>query len=137
MADLSITAASVTLTSGSTQSGTAGASITAGQALYVDTSDSNKLKLADANDTAAKAVVAGIALHAAASGQPIKYATADAVINPGATCTVGEIYVVSTTAGGIAPVADYTTGQYLGLIGYATAAGALKLICQTSGVARG
>jgi hypothetical protein len=65
MADLTITAASVLAGSGAKKvNGTAGATITAGQAVYLDSAD-NEYKLAD-NDSATAAVrtVAGIALHA-------------------------------------------------------------------------
>ena len=51
MAAISITAANVLKSStGQVSVGTAGATITAGQSVYIDTSDSNKIKLADAND---------------------------------------------------------------------------------------
>jgi hypothetical protein len=108
MADLTVTAASVLLTSGSVESGTAGAAITAGQALYKDSTDSYSLKLAQADGTAAEADAVGIALHAAGDGQPIAYARTGAVINIGATTAKTTTYVVSATAGGVAPQADLT-----------------------------
>lgn len=112
MADLTITASSVLASASAiVRSGTAGATITAGQPIYIDTADMNKLKLADANASAATAVVAGIALHGASAGQPLKYVVEDASFTPGATLTVGQVYVLSATAGGIAPVADLTTGD--------------------------
>lgn len=115
MADITITAANVVTTSSSKKTGTAGASITAGQALYEDTADSNKLKLAVSSSSAA-AACAGIALHAAASGQPITYQTSGD-ITIGGTVAVGECYFVSGSAGGLQPRADLGTNEYTTLVG--------------------
>jgi hydrogenase/urease accessory protein HupE len=113
MADITVVPASVLASNGaSVKTGIAGATITAGQTLFVDTADSNKLKLADNNLSAAAALIAGIALHGAASGQPLQYVEEDPDFTPGATLTTGTIYAASSTAGGIAPVADLTTGHY-------------------------
>lgn len=120
MADLTITAANVLLTSGTKSTGIAGESITAGKALYLKSSDS-KLWLAQADGTAAEAAAVGIALHAAAAGQPISYAEPGAVINIGGTTSKATVYHVSAAAGGVAPVADLSSGQYLTRLGYATA----------------
>lgn len=120
MADLSITAANVLQGTGATtKNGTAGATITAGQVLYKDAADSNKLKLADANGAAALRVVAGIALHGAATGQPIAYLTAGPDFVPGATLVLNEVYVLSATPGGMMPDADLGTGHYATVLGIA------------------
>lgn len=113
-ADLSITAASVIPGANARfQDGTAGASITAGQVVYADSSDSGKIKLADANASATTATVLGIAAHAAASGQPVRVIIWDDDLTIGATVSMtAPVYVLSATAGGIAPVADLTTGWY-------------------------
>lgn len=137
MADLTITAANVAAGSGAkVVYGTAGAALTAGQSLYLD-SATTTYKLCD-NDsgTAAARSFAGIALHAAASGQPIAVLTAGP-ITIGATVAVGDILCTSSTAGGIAPSADNGTGDYVTVIGVATsttsvtvapiAAGAVKV----------
>lgn len=135
MADITVTPANVvTYAGGSYETGTAGATITAGQTLYKDSADDNKLKLADANASATTATVCGIALHAATSGQPIRYQTGGDV-NPGATVTVGTIYVQSGTAGGIAPSADLLTGLYATILGVGITASKIKLILYNSGVA--
>jgi len=113
MADISVTPASVLASSTAlTAAGIAGATILAGQTLYIDTANSNVLKLADSNSTALIATVAGIALHGASSGQPIKYVYDDPTFTPGATLVVGQTYAQSSTAGGIAPIADLVTGDY-------------------------
>ena len=120
MVDIVITAASVqpgTDAEGAQfEAGIAGASITAGQPVYLD-STTNTYKLADNNDTsAALSVVRGIALHAAATGQPLKIQTRGP-ITIGATVASGSVYVLSATAGGIAPVADLATGNRCTILG--------------------
>src|SRR5262245_61829394 len=110
--DLSVTAGSVQPGTGATYIDViAGATITAGQPCYLDASDSNKAKLAiTTNATTAR--VRGISLHGAASGQPLRLQTGGN-INPGATVTVGIIYVVSDNAGAIAASADNGSGDYV------------------------
>jgi hypothetical protein len=69
MADLTITAANVIAgNSAKTETGTAGATVTAGQVVYKDSAD-NKFKLAD-NDSATAGLRSpyGIALHASLAG---------------------------------------------------------------------
>lgn len=139
MADLTITASEVQpgTTDATFEYGTAGATITAGQVLYIDTSDSNKLKLADCDSaTAAVRTVAGIALHAALSGQPIKYQTGGSItLGASAAMTVAHVYLASDTAGGIMPSADLEAGDYTSVLGVATAAGVLLLrICNSGAV---
>lgn len=135
MADLTITAANVAKGTNATIAyGTAGAAITAGQTLYIDTANSNVLKLGDANASALTATIAGVALHAAASGQPITYQTAGS-ITIGATVAVGTPYVASATAGGIAPAADLATGWRTTVLGVATTTAAIELSINNSGAA--
>jgi hypothetical protein len=134
MSNLSITSASVLAGADSPkQSGVAGVAIAAGDALYIDASDSGKLKLAVATSAAAS-VFAGIALHGAAAGQPITYLTSS-TITIGATLHVGTIYVVSATAGKICPVADLVAGNYVTIIGMPTTTGILDVYPRSSGLA--
>lgn len=127
MADLTITATSVLAsTNAQTAEGIAGATITAGQAVYVDTADSNKLKLADANSATAS-IVAGIALNGAAAGQPVEYVTEDDDFTPGATLSISAaagkgVYVLSDTAGGIKPAGDLAAADYPVVLMVATSA---------------
>ena len=126
MADLSITAANVLNSGGGgVAQGTAGASITAGQTVYLD-SATTTIKLADANLSSAASTVVGIALHAASSGQPILYQT-DGVITLGSVLTAGLIYVNSATAGAIAPSADLTSTWRTSILGVALTSSTLKL----------
>ena len=103
--------------------------------IYLDTADSNKAKLSDANAGALLAEVAGITVNGAASGQPIRYQKSGG-INVGATLTVGQTYINSTNAGGIAPISDLQTGSYVSILGVATSATNLKLGIINSGTVR-
>lgn len=130
--DLTITPANVAAQSGASidRSGTAGAAITAGQVVYKDSADGNKLKLADANAGTEGADVRrpyGIALHGASAGQPLAVLTGGD-INLGATITEGTIYILSGTAGGIAPAADLVSGMSTVILGVGTGtAGVIKV----------
>ncbi len=125
MADISVTAASVIAGANAKKArGRAGATITAGQTLYADGSDSSDLKLADANASAATANCVGIALHGASDGQPLEYVYEDDDFTPGATLSLSAaaddgVYVLSGTAGGIAPVGDLAAAMYPVIIGVA------------------
>ncbi len=103
MANLSITAANVLSSLGlGLPYGVAGATITAGQVLYLD-SVTNTLKLADANASAATAAAVGIAAHGAYAAQRLSYVAVDSLFTPGGTMTVGQRYFLSATAGAICP----------------------------------
>lgn len=133
MADLVITAASVVAGSTATkESGTAGATITAGQVVYKDSAD-GKFKLADCNSaTAAVRSPYGIALNGASSNQPVSVLK-EGPITIGATVTGGVAYYLSGTAGGIRPVADNVTGDYPTIIGIATSASVIDVLFHESG----
>ena len=135
MADITVTAASVAQgANASTVQGFLGATVTAGQVVYRDSADS-LFKLADGNSaTAAARAAYGIALNGGASGQPVVVQTSGDY-SPGATVTVGGVYVLSATAGGIAPVADLASGNYTNTIGIGITASTMRLIIATAGVA--
>lgn len=134
MADLSITAANVKLGNTDTRVGvfTAGEAITQGQPVYLSSTDS-KYYQCDANDGAAKAEAKGIALTPA-SADGAFVLVSDGLLNLGATLTVGQVYVVSTTKGGIAPVGDLGSTHYTTILGVATTAALIDLNIQISGV---
>lgn len=132
MADLTITAASVVAGAGATtRSGTAGATITAGQVVYLD-SATGTYKLADADGAAALRSPAGIALHASLSGQPLKILT-EGPITIGATVVAGVAYYLSPNAGGICPVADLLAGDYPTILGIATTTAIIDVKIHESG----
>ena len=132
MADLVVTAANVIRgTNATIGTGDAGETITAGQSIYKDTTDLNQYKRCD-NSAEASARIAGIALHGASDGQPIQFVIAGD-INPGATVTVGEIYVVSTNAGGIAPEGDLASTEYVSILGIGTTTSNIQMKINISG----
>lgn len=130
MADLTITPANVALAGNTTGAGPSvvqyGEAVTQGEPLYLNTSD-GKYYLADADASATAAEATKLAMTpASADGYGI-VAGAGMEVNLGATLTVGTTYVVSATAGGIAPIADLTTGDYTCIIGTAQTASKIKL----------
>lgn len=136
MADLVITAANVVpVADGSTfRQGYAGEVVSAGMPVYLHAA-SNTLRKAKANTTAAEAVVSGIACHDAEVGQPLTIIVAGD-IGLGAVLLAGKYYVLSgAAAGGIAPVADLTTGWRSSLLGYATTTSNLKVNILNTAVA--
>ena len=133
MTDIAITAASV-LEGANAQLayGKAGAAITAGQSLYIDAADSNKLKLADCDGAAALRECVGIALMSCAAGQRVTYQKGGE-ITIGGTVVPGKVYVLSDTAGGIMPVDDLETGDYTSIIGVGKSSTVITLHLFNSG----
>lgn len=134
MVDLTITAASVVKGEGAkVWRGVFGETVAAGQGVYRDPTTKKFMK-AD-NDAASASTLedtdVGIALSGGALNQPaeVQY---DGEITMGATLTVGEIYAVSSAAGGICPVADLGSGDYPVVLGIARTAALLVM-----GVVRG
>jgi hypothetical protein len=135
MADLVITAASVLAGSGAVidRSRNALATITAGQVVYQDAATGN-YGLADTDSaTAAVRVPAGIALHAAATGQPLAVLRSGP-ITIGATIAAGVAYYLSGTAGGLCPVADVAAGDYPAIIGIGQSTSVLAVEIVAPGV---
>lgn len=124
MASLVQTPASVLKSStAQVQTGTAGATIVAGNVLYIDTADSNKLKLADCDAASPANVVAGIALNGASAGQPVAYTAEDTGLTPGCTMTVGAPIYLSPTAGELTETyADLLEGDTVIVLGVALTA---------------
>ena len=136
MADLTVTAANVVKGSDAkTQVGIYGATVTAGQTVYADPSDSNKFKPCDADSaTAAARVTRGIALNGGANNQPAAVQT-DGLITIGAAVVAGTIYVQSDTPGGIMPAADLEAGDFVTVLGVGVSASQIALNIHVSGVA--
>lgn len=127
MADITITPANVLASSTANRaSGTAGATITQGQAVYLD-STTNKWALADSNSANADARrVGGIALNGASLNQPLTVATSGDV-TIGGTLVPGTAVYASATPGGLCPVADLVGGDYPCLVGMAKSATVLTI----------
>lgn len=139
MADLTQTPANVAITEDvQVQIVIAGEAITQGMPIYQNPLTSKYFQ-ADA-DTVDDAAANAIALTpAAADGDEFvrAYTIAETgSIDLGATLTVGEVYVVSTNKGKIAPLSDLTTGDYVTILGVASATDNLLLNINASGVAK-
>lgn len=135
MVDLVITAGNVVAGSDSTTvKGVAGVTITAGQAVYLDAT-TGKYALADADSaTVAQRRAAGIALNGASLNQPLVVLTSGSY-TVGSAVTPGVSYYLSGAPGGICPVADIGTGEYVCLIGFATNATTIAVGIQFPNVA--
>ena len=118
MADYTVTAANVQQSSSAqVQSGIAGATITAGMAVYKDSTD-GKIKAADCTVDPAYECI-GIAVNNGADGQPIDYCVRDLGFDPGFTAAIGDVVILST-AGLLAPVADLAASDYCVVVGVFT-----------------
>lgn len=136
MADISVTAASVLASSGATiiKNYNAGATITTGQTVYLDTTTST-WKLVDSNAAVTGnelATIKGIALHGGASGRPLAVCTKDTDFTPGGTLTNGTAVYSSVTAGGITHDVP-TTGAYPTFLGMAKSTSKMNLNPTASG----
>lgn len=98
--------------------GRLGATVTAGQSIYLD--GTNGWKPADA-DAQASANAKGMALKGGANGETVPIVTLGP-IEGFSGLTPGTDYYVSTTEGGICPYADLGAGNYPCRIGWARTA---------------
>ena len=140
MADISITASAVvpsTAALNRRRRAIAGATIAAGEEIYLDTAASNVAKLADANGASALIRTAvGMAINSASSGQPVEYITDDDDLTIGTHgVTVNGAIVGSATPGKLAPIADNTTGRYGRICGIAKTS--TKIVYDATGLATG
>jgi hypothetical protein len=106
MADVTVTPANVKKLSGTSQTNIAGVAITAGQTLYIDTSQ--LAQLADGDLSAVTALTVGMALCNAAANQPVTWAGAGCVVTVGGTVAAGVPYIQSANAGGFTADAPAT-----------------------------
>lgn len=139
MADITVTASAVVPANANTgiARGTAGATITAGQAVYADPADSFKIKPAASTNQTQSNNVVGIALDGASAGQPVSYAFSGDVTFQAAAFGAGNIYVLGTNAGGISTATDLegtTNTRYGVVLGIASAANVLRMGVIISGV---
>lgn len=129
MADLTVTAANVARVDGGVvKEFNAGATITAGQVVYLDTTV-NTWKLAQSDGTAAEAGSdsrTGIALHGATSGQPLAVQETG-TITIGATVAIGTLYCLSAAAGGICPYEDLVSTNKITILGIGSTAARINM----------
>ena len=135
MADLNITAANVVAgANASIFNGAAGEAVSAGKPVY-QSSTTKKWMLADSNSATVEARKAtGVALNGAALNQPLAVQQAGD-ITIGAVLTPGTAYYLSDTPGGICPLADVGSGEYVCQLGLAKSATVLALDIQFPNVA--
>jgi hypothetical protein len=103
-----------------------GATISAGQAVYLDPAD-NEHKLADNDLSATAARARGIAMTPGVDSGQGMIATNGSIILVGTTMAVGETYYAGATAGEIIPDADLATGNRVTRLGTAASATQLDL----------
>lgn len=133
MSDFSQTAASVIPGSNAKRKPvTLAETVTAGQIGYITTSGT--AGKADAND-ADKHVVAGYFETGGATGQRVNLITEDDDATLGITFAIGDIAILSATAGGIAPAADAATGMRVTSLGVAKSTSKLNFRPVASGAA--
>ncbi len=112
MANLSITPANVKIISASLfNGGIGGETLTQGQVIYFV---GGKAYKSDANDGANnKSLVEGIVIQPCAADGTVIYALPGAIIDLGATLTVGLPLFLSATAGAICPYTDLVSTDYV------------------------
>jgi len=142
MADITVTAANVALGASTTPTQIVqyGEAVTQGQSLYRLAAD-GKWYRTDANDGVAKAVVGAIALTPGATNAFGLVALPSSVpgqslVNLGATLAVGTVYAVSPNVGGIAPIDDVLSTQFVTVIGIATTTALLDFQPSVSNTAK-
>lgn len=110
-----------------------GATISAGNPVYLDATDST-YKLCDTNLSLAASAVVGVALTPGVSGGYGVIATSGSVFLVGTTMAVSETYLAGTTAGDLMPVGDLASGGYNSRVGVASTANLLTLSISATGI---
>lgn len=129
MAAITVTAANVLRVDGDVVDGfNAGATITAGQYVYVD---ANGAVQAATNATSVGSGVGspqvGVALNGGGTGQPIRILKPGGTVNIGGTVAVGKPYVCGI-AGGIIPVDDIAGSEFITGVGIGITTAQIKLV---------
>lgn len=113
---------------------TAGVTISAGDVLYMDGTDS---KVKDAANTAeASSVAVGIALNNASPNQPVSYIS-KGFVQLGDVAAAGDIAVVSTSGGNMAPSSDLISTNYVSIIGVFASLSLLEVNINNSKTVKG
>ena len=110
----------------------AAAALAQGQIVYRDSNGKSNLARANALGTAS---VWGVALQSGTADTEVDIQT-EGEVKGLSGLTAGTIYVLSdSVAGGIMPIADANTGDYISIVGVAKSATVLALSINNSGVA--
>lgn len=112
-----------------------GATISAGNPVYLDSADS-KHKPADCNASSATAAIVGVAITPGVSGGWGLIAISGSVILVGTTMVQGASYFVGGTAGTIIPEGDFATNDYVSKVGTASSTTQIILGIEATGVQR-
>jgi hypothetical protein len=110
---------------------TYGATIAAGNTV---TNVDGKAVLSDADASLALAATEGIAITPGVNNGHGLIAFGGAIILVGATLVVGTVYVTSATAGGIMPISDAASGDYVTILGTASTTTQLELAINRTGI---
>lgn len=135
MADLTIVASTVAIGGATTQTQYIqfGETVTQGQPIYLSTD--NKWYKADANVSALVAGSAGLGVALTpGTASSYGYAVVGGPIIIGATVALATTYIVSATAGGVAPIADLASSSYNSIIGTAISTTVIQVAPNVSGV---
>ena len=133
MADLTIAAANTVADyQAKIKTGVAGEAISAGEALYIDSTDDDELKLAKHDGTEAEAQAVGIALADALNAAAVTYIL-EGELALGSILTAGVVYGLSATYGAVAPITDTGSADYVTVLGVAKSAGTLEVQIIISG----
>ena len=128
MADLSITAASVSLISGPSCDAYAGEALTAGQSAYLAADGKWYKAQRDGTQIEGGQYGLGIAVNSAPGvGQAVRIALPGALVAIGATVAANAIYRVSATAGAIADAAGSST-NYDSLLAFGVSTSRVRVI---------
>ena len=116
-------------TAGTYEDVTWGGTVTAGMPVYKHTDSKHYAAL---NDTALHAAVVGYAMSGGAAGQRGRILTAGILTLSGGL-TKAITYYCSVNAGGIAPIADVLSGDFVTILGVASSTTTLKIVSYASG----
>ena len=108
-----------------------GATIAAGNTVTMVT---NVAQLSDADASAALAATEGVAITPGIDDGYGLIAFSGSIILVGATLVVGTVYITSDTPGGIKPISDAATGDWVTILGVASTATTLDLDIQATAV---
>jgi hypothetical protein len=135
VAALTITATQVVPGTGATitrYTAGSGQTFTAGMTVYDQ--GFHVAGIADADGSAASAVCVGIALNGASPGQPVDVLEAGLItLGAGAAPAEGTPYFLSPTAGGISPLADVLSADYLVYLGMGIGSNQLSVQIHNTG----
>ncbi len=106
--------------------GVAGEALSAGDVVYADSTDSDELKQAQHDGTAAEAAAVGIVLADALDTAAVTYIQSGELAL-GTILTAGAVYVVSANLGKIAVDADPGSADYKTVIGVAKSTSTLEV----------